>query len=344
MGSDDESKAQTKPNMAAIGGLLNVIDSFHGSPTENIREFFNAIEAAAGVGNWQPTQKLAVTKLHMKHEAAHYLEANPDVRDQTDWDTFKSAVMLRFEPKEHVSHALQNLMETTQRSNETVSEFATRLKLAGQKTFKPGTAAETATRTAVLQETLMAQFLRGLKRSLKRAVLSRAPSTFQEAITMATSEEQNAKLVDPGTAVRAIHENPNGESGKRGNDWEFRRDKEMSQRNYSGGRNSNNHKNSWPQGNKGNSGSGSYDRNKGNYNSSFKRNDSRYEGNNKQENSASTSRAPNWKSKPTFSNNKACFSCQEVGHFIANCPKMICRKCGEKGHSYKACPTKPHPN
>ena len=360
MGNEDAPK----PKMATIGGLLNVIDSFHGSSTENIREFFNAIEAAAGVGNWQADQKLAVTKLHMKHEAAHYLEANPDVRDATDWATFKNAVMLRFEPKEHVSHALQNLMETTQRQNETVSEFATRLKLAGQKAFQPGTATETATRTAVLQETLMAQFLRGLKRSLKRAVLSRAPTSFQEAITVATSEEQNAKLVDPGTAVRVLHESPEGNtsgSRRRENDWEFRKERGTSQRNNWGRNNPN--RNAWPQGNNANRGDynangGSYNANKGNYNASKgnyngnrgnyndrPRDDSRYQGNFKsQENSASNSRAPNWNSKPTFSNNKQCFECHEVGHYIANCPKIICKTCGVKGHSYKVCPTKPHPN
>lgn len=309
---------ETKPQatMATIGGLLNVIDSFHGLPEENIREFLNAIESAAGVGGWQPAQKLAVTKLHMKHEAAHYLEANPDIRDEQDWAKFKEAVMLRFEPKEHVSHALQNLMETTQRANETVSEFATRLKLAGQKTFQPGTAAETATRTAVLQETLMAQFLRGLKRGLKRAVLSRAPKEFSEAITMATQEEQNAKLIDSSATVRSIQENHISSASNRGNIEKFRRGRETFQRN-----------NFWPQGNR------------EGYNARSKF-DSRCGVNAlRQEDSVSNSRAQLEVETDAFFN-KPCSECNEFGHFMSRCPKVICRKCGERGHLARSCPTR----
>lgn len=120
----------------------------------------------------------------MKGEAGHWLEANPDIKSENVYDKFKKSALDRFEPVEVLSHAISNLMATMQKPTETVDEFATRIRLAGRKAVRTSTdPAETKIRQDVLGENLLAQFLRGLKKSIRRQVLSRSPKTFAEAIT-----------------------------------------------------------------------------------------------------------------------------------------------------------------
>lgn len=312
-----------------ISGLLSAIDAFKGTPGEDVKQFLAEIEEAATLGNWLLAQKLAVAKLHMKGEAGHFLEANPDIKAENDWDKFKNAVLKRFDPDEHKSTALQNLMETTQKATETVSEYATRLKLAGRKTFKPGASdAETKIRNEVLQETMMAQFLRGLKRGLRRNVLTREPKSLAEAIKFALSEEQNLKLIESGAPVRAIADVSEkgkwGVSTQRAREGDWPRDQKGTRSN--------------PPDKKQGGGDSRVRKPHGNFN-----NDKNVNGNFKNGNNfASGSKAPFRSPSQTSSTNKGrqCFECHKEGHLMARCPQMTCRKCGGKGHSQKVCPSK----
>lgn len=192
-GSGNGAKAPT------IGGLLTALDPFTGAPKECIHTYFDAIERAAIIGQWTDAQRLAIAKLLLKGEAYHYLDANPDIQKETNYDTFKKALIERFEPTEALSRALSNLMSTAQKPHETVDEYATRLKLAGKKAFRKGKDdTETKARKDMLDENMLAQFMRGLHKSIRRQVLSRAPKDLEEAIKTAKDEEQNLKIIEFG--------------------------------------------------------------------------------------------------------------------------------------------------
>lgn len=185
------------PSAPTFGGLLTALDPFSGKPEEDIKAYFASINRAATIGSWTDEQKLSIAKLLLKGEAAHFLEANPEINDGTDFNEFMKKIVERYDPVDALSHALSTLMSTTQKPNETTDEFATRLRLVGKKTYRKGANdAEDKVRTAVLEENLLAQFMRGLKRNIRRQVLSRAPKTFKDAITIARDEEQNLTIIE----------------------------------------------------------------------------------------------------------------------------------------------------
>lgn len=177
-----------------VGGLLALIDKFSG-PSQDIDNFFCSIEEASLLAGWTDVQKPGIVRLKLEGEAREYLNVEPGLRDAS-YQTLKNKLTERFKNREHNSAAVQRFINCVQKPGETVVQYATKLRKEGLKTKKQtDNEAENKIRQVLLEEQLLAQFLRGL-RETKRFVLLRSPETFEEAIKFATEEEMNDILTN----------------------------------------------------------------------------------------------------------------------------------------------------
>lgn len=192
MPSDDDEPAVV-PRAAPLGPLITVIENYYGeNKPPTIESFLQQLEEVSKLGGWSEKSKVAIARIRMKGDAAEFMNANPHLRKLENWKTFKSALLTRFARQEPLAHKLQRFHECIQKSSETVNEYVTRLKLAGNRTLKvTEDREENDMRAQLLEETMQAQFIRGLRQNIRRFVMSRNPASFDEAVTVAINEELN---------------------------------------------------------------------------------------------------------------------------------------------------------
>lgn len=201
--------------------LVGFIEQFSGEKKEDINDFLERVDLAATVGGWSEAQKLGIAKMSMKGKARLYLAANAEVKALANWDEFVATLKSKFKRKEPQVHAEKRFRECVQGDKESVEDFATRLMIEGQNLVKEGaTAAETALRKTIHEEGLLAQFLSGLRISIRRPVLSRSPAIFSAAIEIAEEEESNELLApSPAPVTSSVYftrgnQNQNNYKGK----------------------------------------------------------------------------------------------------------------------------------
>ncbi|KAJ8884240.1 hypothetical protein PR048_016097 [Dryococelus australis] len=76
----------------------------------------------------------------------------------------------------------------------TAREYATRLRLIEKGKIAHGPAEESKVRLKVLDENIMAQFLKALTSTVQRFVLLRSPRSFEQAVFFAEDEEWNEQM------------------------------------------------------------------------------------------------------------------------------------------------------
>lgn len=183
-----------------ISGAISLVNPFSGLSTERykIQDFIINIEEAALLDNWTEPQKCAITRLRLQPPAKDFLETDTKLLTTTDWTTLKQSLLNRFQVTEPYAQTYKQLTECLQSATETAQDYASRLRILGNKTLRLGTdQAENATRRKILEEQLLAQFCTGLKESLRRFVATHNPSTLDEAIAIAQREESYITLQQP---------------------------------------------------------------------------------------------------------------------------------------------------
>lgn len=174
----------------------------------SVEDFLHNVDEVASLGRWTEAQTLTITRLKLIGEAREFVKTDPDMIAAITWEPFKELLRERFRVKESPVHATQRFLDCFQRPAENVQNYATRLRAAGALTVRnTASIEENGVRQIVLQEQLLAQFLKGLRGNIRRFAMVSAPTTFKDAIIVTTREEANEALVsDKACAVAAVRD------------------------------------------------------------------------------------------------------------------------------------------
>ena len=191
----DQSRNGTErvfnPNIA---GALALIPVFSGDTTKiPVREFIKNVTAAGKLTNCNDSQLAEIAKIKLTGLANVFLDAHPHL-DEADWPTLKKELQKRFSDTEEHQDKKYSLRDCVQGATEPVREYVMRLKQLGYQTVKPcRDNAEFKIREEILQEELLAQFMKGLSLSVKHAVYTRNPKTLDDAADEAIRQEKFIK-------------------------------------------------------------------------------------------------------------------------------------------------------
>lgn len=182
---------------ANIGGMLGLVEYFSGGPgSQSVDRFFDCIEEAGKLGLWTEEHQAGVTRLRLKGDAHEWLEGEIELKS-APYPILKKALINRFQIQDTSVHRAQQLLQCVQKPGESVQQYATRLKIAGRQTLiVTDREAENTVRRQVLEETLLGQYVKGLRGEIKRFVLYADPLTFKDAIAIAAREEKNEVIMN----------------------------------------------------------------------------------------------------------------------------------------------------
>ncbi|KAG1687299.1 hypothetical protein GQR58_008402 [Nymphon striatum] len=181
----------SSPRSPQIAGFATLLPEYSGASDQG-RPFFEAVESVARLANWDDDTTLIVVRSKFVGEAAHFLRESIDLRTGTNLQTFKAAVLARFQPSFPLTLRLQKFMSCKQKIDEGVLPYAARFKNLAYDTIEPD--ASEAVRQAH-EKQMVAQFLSGLTFSGKRFVMSKNPTKLEETIKIAVDEECNSQLM-----------------------------------------------------------------------------------------------------------------------------------------------------
>lgn len=191
--------------------LGNMVPSFTGDAAgPNIRDFLQILEQVGRMGGWQDSQLIGIARCKMLGAAHDFAWRDDNVAAAATFPEFRALALERFDT-EPLSSKVERFRNARQTAGEEARSFANRVRLLGSATLAGSSGEDSAKaqlRREILAEQMLSQFLTGLRDPVRRFVLSRDPSTFDEAIDVAAKEELNEKLSrNHALPVRHIEEN-----------------------------------------------------------------------------------------------------------------------------------------
>lgn len=158
------------------------------------------MEEVANLYEWNATERLRVARCKLTGIAREFAYRSLKIKHVTDYDKFKEILITRFDT-EPLSVKTQKFHQCIQGKNEDVQAYAVRLQSLAAGTCSVPVTTSNAEKEIVenylqgeLDTKLKTQFLSGLNPTIRRQVLSRDPTTFEEAVTIATREEMVEQL------------------------------------------------------------------------------------------------------------------------------------------------------
>ncbi|KAL3265774.1 hypothetical protein HHI36_009972 [Cryptolaemus montrouzieri] len=132
-------------------------------------------------------------------------------RDFEDWDLLKQFLVDSYSEKRTYAQRQFELGACKQNANETVLSFSNRLESCYVhllETLDPRLPSNTRlTLTDLFKEQALGVFINGLNKDLSVLVKSQKPSTLEEAVVIATSEEQELKSKNEMSKFQNFHNN-----------------------------------------------------------------------------------------------------------------------------------------
>lgn len=190
--------------MLALG---SVIPTFTGDKTGvPICDFFSMLEEIGKMGGWSDAQMLGMARCKMAGAAHDFAWRDEKVKSTKSFAEFKKLAFEHFdtEPR-HVR--VQRFRDAGQMVGEDVRTFASRLQRLARDTLsreEEGDQLKKKYAEDILKEEMTALFVAGLQDPVRRFVLSRKPSNFDQAVEAALDEEQNEALTTAAARVRVI--------------------------------------------------------------------------------------------------------------------------------------------
>jgi Zinc knuckle len=197
-----------------VTGAVDLVPTFSGSDTSvSIADFIDYIESAAGIASWNDAQQLGVARIKLTGQAKAYVKSHPEIKALQVWEEFKGALIRKYQPSQPGVYADYHFRSSMQEPDETIDDFATRLRERGEATVvPPRTPEEKVYSDLVLDKDLLNYFLNGIRHSLKPFVFTHKPTTFAAAVLIAKDEEHNAKMLSKNRrglyAVGSLGEKP----------------------------------------------------------------------------------------------------------------------------------------
>lgn len=209
------------------------LPEFHADPVkypkENWKNYIFNLELAykvAGARNIGEEQKAAHLLQGLQGKARTFLELNPELKDKPLKEV-EQALDTQFGGTR--AQGLPDLNSIVQKPGESVSEFAARMKLAAmpmseekrsvkimteqeikdkeidRNVVKVWTPEEYAREQRIIREAadrfILPYFMKGMKESVRRAVVQRRPENFEDAIKIATEHERYDLMFGGGQNV-----------------------------------------------------------------------------------------------------------------------------------------------
>jgi len=193
--------------------LQNLVRKYDGQdPSMDIEEFLSNIERVARSGHWDDNDKKMVCRFKATGPAAACLMSHPDLGDddQTVFDDYKRVLRERFGETLAPEQYYLRLTEITQSRKETAKEFADRCRALGEKCRPKGGEAIPWAREH-FGKVALAAFINGLHHDIKGYLVIHPPSSFEEAVQLASRVEQTITSRSRESYVRAIEAEPEGD-------------------------------------------------------------------------------------------------------------------------------------
>ncbi|KAJ8873802.1 hypothetical protein PR048_024637 [Dryococelus australis] len=168
------------------------VECFENKLGQSIESFIETIESVASVMFWGDSEKLICCKLKLKGEAQNVMRAYPHMK------------ISNFKPHKSHTSSFDKFFTCTPKSNETVRDYATRLRLTGCGMVADVPQHEASVLAPIFEENLMAVFLKGLKLSMQRFILSHSHHSFDKALQNAEEEAQNEFMSDGRSYTLAV--------------------------------------------------------------------------------------------------------------------------------------------
>lgn len=176
--------------------LFKFIKPFDGS-REKLQSFLNNCDNANKLAS--TTQKpillnYILSRLEGKAESA------ASIKDFNEWEQVKSFLQSQFGETKHYAHLLSELQELQQQPDESVSQYSLKIesclaKLITEITFSNKKRTELVGKISAMEELALHSFLMGLSPKICNLIRMKNPSTLNEAINFAISEEKIQALL-----------------------------------------------------------------------------------------------------------------------------------------------------
>jgi hypothetical protein len=179
-------------------GSLTLIREFDAKSSGiSITEFLNQIEEVGCLNSWDDARKIQIARLKLTGTARSFRDNDEELRTITDWQQFCRFMRARFTPPVSQTTRLFKYMSASQKENESMLDFSTRLSILHDKA-KPipttETNAQALQRIDAKFSEMMPLFLNGLlDKTLSLKVLDREPTDYKEALKLATTFHSNSK-------------------------------------------------------------------------------------------------------------------------------------------------------
>lgn len=180
----------------AAAGL---IIPFSGKVSEDVVSFLEDLSTAAEMGGWSDAQLLQVAKLRLSGEAKTFVRCTEALRNAVTFRELEQGLLQRYKKQNSARFFREKLASLVKKSNESMEEFADRIRRVNVNTYELGNSDEA--NRVLLQEAeqrALDAFLRGIPAEMSRRVRSGAPADLHAALRLATEYEE----IDLATGVQ----------------------------------------------------------------------------------------------------------------------------------------------
>ncbi|KAJ1519194.1 hypothetical protein ONE63_011200 [Megalurothrips usitatus] len=206
--SDEEEAANTSRKFLSDSVLIQNLDTFKGGDDQQLEVFLTAVDQCGRMNGWSKDQKFYAARVKLRGEALRVAQT----AKCNSWEQLCVALRGRYGSKELRAVTRRKVAQCIQRLDEEVSAYAERLKSLFSKIQPQAADVKVNPQLAtVWDEMLCDRFIEGLKPSIRRPVMAKAPADYAAALAAANLEEQLDHLegrtarVHPGlTAVVKI--------------------------------------------------------------------------------------------------------------------------------------------
>ncbi|KAF6205703.1 hypothetical protein GE061_019876 [Apolygus lucorum] len=179
-------------------GLQTLIKAWGGGPQDiPVEEYLGRIRTVGRTGNWTPEDHANICRLKLTGAAAAFLEGHATLsREDATFEDQVAGLTARFSDPHMWEVREEELRSCSQKSNESIQEYADRVTRIGKKATRPGeNEAETAWLRREGEKQTLRAFVRGLQGKVASMVALEEPRDMATALTRALSIDHTLKTL-----------------------------------------------------------------------------------------------------------------------------------------------------
>lgn len=164
--------------------VSKIVSSFDGSDPKVFKKWIKNIEKYATLTGMDAGRIKLIAYQSSSGPVSDYLKRYLSTHQQSNWDQVKNELRLRFGEIVDAQHAMLLLKKIKQKKDENIQVYAERMLCTGEDAFDAQN----------LQTQLIGYFIDGLYLdSMKMKVMRDNPATFNDAVSVATNEQNFKK-------------------------------------------------------------------------------------------------------------------------------------------------------